>query len=156
MHYIIWRTQTVVLHAGSFASIHTLIFVIFGRLYIICISGPQNWPFMFTTIIERAHLYTRGGWSQILIEHICHRLLYRNIVLLVQHSYPNLLLLLYNYADQPAESAKIIHCIWCVIIECAFHENCDQAPLYTVLGIVNRVWSCSISTSKMKSLFLFW
>ena len=29
----------------------------------------------------------------------------------------------------PAESANIIHCLWCVIIKCAFCENQDQPPL---------------------------
>ena len=44
---------------------------------------------------------------------------------------------------QPAESAKTIHCIWCVIIKCTFHENCDQPPLEYTHSMENNVGHCS-------------
>ena len=40
-----------------------------------------------------------------------------------------------------AEAAKIIHCIWCTVIKCAFCKYCDQPPLYACCAHRSRVFT---------------
>ena len=45
---------------------------------------------------------------------------------------------------QPTESAKTIHCQWCTIIKCTFHENHDQLPLgISIICIIITPRTCA-------------